>query len=48
MIQVNPYQYALDVSSIYTSVSRCVAPPKSGEEAHITHEVCDLGGSTLD
>ena len=28
---------ALDVSSIYTSVSRCEAPPKSGEDAHVTH-----------
>ena len=28
---------ALDVSSIYTSVSRCVAPPKSWEDAHVTH-----------
>ena len=26
---------ALDASCIYTSVSRCVAPPKSGEDAHV-------------
>ena len=28
--------HALDVSSIYPSDSRHVAPPKSGEDAHIT------------
>ena len=39
--------HALDVSSIYLSDSRCVAPPKSGEDAHITHGRCDLGGTTL-
>ena len=39
--------HALDVSSIYTSVSRHVAPPKSGEDAHITHGIGDLGGPTL-
>ena len=38
---------ALDVSSIYLSDSRRVAPPKSGEDAHITHGRCDLGGTTL-
>ena len=38
---------ALDVSSIYLSASRHVAPPKSGEDAHITHGRCDLGGTTL-
>ena len=38
--------HALDVSSIYLSDSRHVAPPKSGE-AHITHGRCDLGGTTL-
>ena len=38
---------ALDVSSIYLSDSRCVAPPKSGEDAHVTHGRCDLGGTTL-
>ena len=32
---------ALDVSCIYMSVSRHVAPPKSGEDAHITHGKCD-------
>ena len=29
------------------SVSRHVAPPKSGEVAHITCGMCDLGGPTL-
>ena len=38
---------AIDVPSIYLSVSRCVAPPKSGEDAHITYGRCDLGGTTL-
>ena len=38
---------ALDVSCIYVSVSRCVAPPKSGEDAHVTCGMCDLGGPTL-
>ena len=38
---------ALDVSSIYPSDSRCVAPPKSGEDAHVTCGMCDLGGPTL-
>ena len=39
--------HALDVSRIYLSDSRCVAPPKSGEDAHVTHGRCDLGGTTL-
>ena len=39
--------HALDVSYIYMSVSRCVAPPKSGEDAHITCGMCDLSGPTL-
>ena len=38
---------ALDVSSIYPSDSRHVGPPKSGEDAHITHGMHDLGGPTL-
>ena len=38
---------ALDVSHVYMSVSRCVAPPKSGEDAHITHGMCDLSGPTI-
>ena len=38
---------ALDVSSIYLSDSRRVAPPKSGEDAHVTCGRCDLGGTTL-
>ena len=38
---------ALDASSIYLRDSRHVAPPKSGEDAHITHGRCDLGGTTL-
>ena len=37
---------ALDVSNIYPSDSRCVAPPKSGEDAHITRGMCDLGAPT--
>ena len=36
-----------DVSSIYMSVSRHIAPPKSGEDAHITCGMCDLSGPTL-
>ena len=39
--------HALEVSSIYPCDSRCVAPPKSGEDAHITCGLCDLGGPTL-
>ena len=39
--------HALDVSRIYMSVSRCVAPPKSGEDAHVTCGMCDLSGPTL-
>ena len=38
---------ALDVSSIYPSDSRHVAPPKSGEDAHITCGMCNIGGPTL-
>ena len=38
---------ALDASSIYLRDSRHVAPPKSGEDARITHGRCDLGGTTL-
>ena len=41
------FLHVLDVSHIYPSVSRCVAPPKSGEDAHITHGMCDLSGPTL-
>ena len=36
-----------DVSCIYMSVSRCVVPPNSGEDAHITCGMCDLSGPTL-
>ena len=37
-----------DVSSIYASDSRCVAPPKSGKDTHMTHGIMgDLGGPTL-
>ena len=39
--------HALDVSRIYLSDSRHVAPPKSGEDAYVTHGRCDLGGTTL-
>ena len=38
---------ALDVSCIYPSGSRHVAPPKSGEDAHVTCGMCDLSGPTL-
>ena len=38
---------ALDASSIYLRDFRCVAPPKSGEDAHITRGTCDFGGATL-
>ena len=39
--------HALDVSSIYPSDSRRVAPPRSVEHAHVTHGMCDLGVPTL-
>ena len=38
---------ALDASSIYLCDLRRVAPPKSGEDAHITCGKCDFGGATL-
>ena len=38
---------ALDVSSIYIRDLRCVAPHKSGEDAHVTRAKCDFGGATL-
>ena len=38
---------ALDASSIYICDFRCVAPPKSGEGAHITRGKYEFGGSTL-
>ena len=38
---------AIDASSIYLRDFRCVAPPKSGEDAHVTHGKCDFGGATL-
>ena len=38
---------ALAASSIYLHNSKCVAPPKSGEDAHITHGRCEFGGTTL-
>ena len=38
---------ALDASSIYLHDLRCVAPPKSGEDAHITCGKGDFGGATL-
>ena len=38
---------ALDASSIYLRDFRRVAPPKSGEDAHVTHGKCDFGGATL-
>ena len=38
---------ALDASSIYLRDLRRVAPPKSGEDAHVTRGTCDFGGATL-
>ena len=38
---------ALDASSIYLHAFRRVAPPKSGEDAHVTRGKCDFGGATL-
>ena len=38
---------ALDASSIYLRDLQCVAPPKSGEDAHVTRGKCDFGGATL-
>ena len=38
---------ALDAASIYLHDFRCVAPPKSGEDAHVTRGKCDFGGATL-
>ena len=38
---------ALDVSCIYLSVSRHVAPSESGEDVHVTCGMCDLSGPTL-
>ena len=39
--------HALDVACILLPVSRCVAPPKSGENTHVTHGMCDLSRPTL-
>ena len=38
---------ALDASSIFLCDLRCVAPPKSGEDAHVTRGKCDFGRATL-
>ena len=38
---------ALDAASIYLHDFRHVAPPKSGEDAHVTRGKCDFGGATL-
>ena len=38
---------ALDASSIYLHDFQHVAPPKSGENAHVTRGKCDFGGATL-
>ena len=38
---------AQDASSIYLCDLSHVAPPKSGEDAHVTHGKCDFGGTTL-
>ena len=37
----------LDASSIYLRDFRHAAPPKSGEDAHVTCGKCDFGGATL-
>ena len=39
--------HALDASSIYLRDFRRVAPPKSGEDAHVTHGKCDFAGASL-
>ena len=39
--------HALDDSCIYLRYFRRVAPPKSGEDAHVTRGKCDFGGATL-
>ena len=39
--------HSLDASSIYLRDFRHVAPPKSGEDAHVTRGKCDFGGATL-
>ena len=39
--------HALDASSIYLHDLRHVAPPKSGEDAHVTCGKSDFGGATL-
>ena len=39
--------HALDASIIYLHDSKHVAPPKSGEDAHVTCGRCDFGGTTL-
>ena len=41
------FLHALDASSIYLRDFRRVAPPKSGEDAHVTCGKCDFGGATL-
>ena len=38
---------ALDASRIYLHDFRRVAPPKSGEDAHVTCGKCGFGGATL-
>ena len=38
---------ALDASSIYLRDFQRVAPPQSGEDAHVTRGKCDFGGTTL-
>ena len=43
----NLFLHALDASSIYLCDLRHVAPPKSREDAHVTHGKCDFGGDTL-
>ena len=39
--------FSLDASSIYLHDSKCVAPPKSGEDAHVTCGRWYFGGTSL-
>ena len=47
LLTTNLLLCALEASSLYLCDSKRVAPPKSGEDAHVTHGRCDFGGTTL-
>ena len=47
LLTTNHFLRALDASSIHLRAFRRVAPPKSGEDAHVTRSKCDFGGVTL-